>query len=140
MRGVLLVWMVCLLGVSGLSAEPNALTREQIEGTRRQTDAASFRMTFHPPSRIEINHYQTWGIYIEDATGKALSHAVLKVDANMPAHGHGLLTQPRIAPGDAPGRYRVEGLRFHMPGHWEIRLQVNHAGKQDALVLPVELE
>ncbi len=39
-------------------------------------------------------------------------------DARMPQHGHGLNYRPRIA-ADGPGRYRVEGVLFHMPGAWQ---------------------
>lgn len=44
-------------------------------------------------------------------------------DARMPQHGHGLNYRPRIAP-DGPGRYRVEGILFHMPGAWQFVFDV----------------
>jgi hypothetical protein len=128
------------MGTSQLHAESAALIEAQIEGKNRLTDTGMYRVYTHPPSRIDMNRYQTWGIYIEDAAGNALDGVSLKVNADMPAHGHGLLSNPQIKPGSAPGRYRVEGLRFHMPGYWEIRLQMRYLGKQDGLVLPVELE
>jgi hypothetical protein len=39
-------------------------------------------------------------------------------DARMPAHGHGLNYRPRITAA-GPGRFRVEGILFHMPGAWQ---------------------
>lgn len=50
-----------------------------------------------------------------------------RVDATMPAHRHGMNYRPTVKPlGD--GRWHVEGLMFHMPGAWELRLDVQSAG------------
>lgn len=40
-------------------------------------------------------------------------------DARMPAHGHGLNYRPHVTAA-GPGRYRVEGILFHMPGAWQL--------------------
>lgn len=48
---------------------------------------------------------------------------LLRVDATMPAHRHGMNYRPSVqALGD--GRWRAEGLLFHMPGQWQLRLEV----------------
>jgi hypothetical protein len=36
----------------------------------------------------------------------------------MPEHRHGMNYKPGIRPVGA-GRFRAEGLMFHMPGRWE---------------------
>ena len=47
----------------------------------------------------------------------------LDVDAIMPAHQHGLNYTPTIIDvGD--GVFRVDGMLFHMPGIWEIRVNL----------------
>jgi len=49
--------------------------------------------------------------------------ALLKVDAQMPEHRHGMNYKPAIqALGN--GRWRVEGLLWHMSGRWEWRFDV----------------
>jgi len=49
--------------------------------------------------------------------------ALLKVDARMPEHRHGMNYRPALLPlGD--GRWRVEGLLWHMSGRWEWRFDV----------------
>ena len=49
------------------------------------------------------------------------------VDARMPSHGHGMNYRPTVAAlGD--GRFRAEGLMFHMPGQWELIFVVRDAG------------
>jgi len=42
----------------------------------------------------------------------------LQVDAHMPEHRHGMNYKPEVK-RLAPGRWRAEGLMFHMPGKWE---------------------
>jgi hypothetical protein len=41
------------------------------------------------------------------------------VDADMPAHGHGINTTPEFELLEN-GRYRIDGMKLHMPGAWEI--------------------
>ena len=48
---------------------------------------------------------------------------LLGLDAQMPAHGHGMNVRPDLfTPG--PGRLRAEGLIWHMPGDWELAVDV----------------
>jgi hypothetical protein len=47
----------------------------------------------------------------------------LRVSGWMPRHGHGLATQARVLPA-GPGRFRVEGLRLHMSGLWELHFDL----------------
>jgi hypothetical protein len=59
--------------------------------------------------------------------------AGLGVDARMPAQGHGMNYKPSVKPvGD--GRYRVEGLMFHMPGQWELVFELREAGRVERIV------
>ena len=46
-----------------------------------------------------------------------------RVDATMPAHGHGMNYRPNIVVlGD--GRFRADGLLLHMPGQWQLTFDV----------------
>lgn len=45
----------------------------------------------------------------------------LRVDADMPLHRHGMNYRATVVPVNAAsGRYRAEGLLFHMPGRWRL--------------------
>ncbi len=61
-----------------------------------------------------------------------------RVDAVMPEHRHGMNYRPSLKLLGA-GRWRAEGLMFHMPGRWELRLDVDHAGQRVRLAQPVVL-
>jgi hypothetical protein len=61
-----------------------------------------------------------------------------RVDAVMPEHRHGMNYRPSVKPlGE--GRWRVEGLLFHMPGRWELRLDVQDAGQTERLLDTINL-
>lgn len=57
----------------------------------------------------------------------------LAVDARMPGHGHGMNYKPSVKPA-GEGRYRVEGMMFHMPGQWELVFEVREGGRAERLV------
>lgn len=44
------------------------------------------------------------------------------VDAEMPHHGHGMNFIPEVSGGD--GVFVATGLLFHMPGRWELAIDV----------------
>jgi hypothetical protein len=55
------------------------------------------------------------------------SARVLRVDATMPEHRHGMNYRPSVqALGD--GRWRAEGLLWHMAGRWELAFEVELGG------------
>ncbi len=67
-----------------------------------------------------------------------LDAVLVRVDATMPEHRHGMNYRPSLKPlGD--GRWRAEGLMFHMPGQWELRLDVRAAGRTETLLDPITL-
>ena len=70
------------------------------------------------------------------ADGAPVPNGTVKIDARMPQHGHGMATKPVDDPGvcapDLPtscvhpeGRYRTDGMKFHMPGDWTITFEVD---------------
>ncbi len=57
---------------------------------------------------------------------------LLRVDATMPEHRHGMNYRPSIKPlGE--GRWRVEGMLWHMSGRWELRLDLQTHGQDHRL-------
>ena len=57
---------------------------------------------------------------------------LVRVDATMPEHRHGMNYLPSVR-RLADGRWRAEGLLLHMPGAWELRLDVQAAGRTEQL-------
>jgi hypothetical protein len=63
---------------------------------------------------------------------------LLRVDATMPEHRHGMNYRPSLQPLGG-GLWRVEGLLWHMAGRWELRLDVEAAGAAHSLRQSVTL-
>lgn len=63
---------------------------------------------------------------------------LLRVDASMPEHRHGMNYRPSIQDLGA-GVWRAEGLLWHMSGRWELRLDVQSQGASHRLVQSVLL-
>jgi len=55
---------------------------------------------------------------------------VVRVDATMPDHRHGMNYKPTVT-ASAPGRFRAEGLMFHMPGRWQFVFEVGDGRRAD---------
>jgi hypothetical protein len=87
------------------------------------------------PPAIEIGkHFVVVAVVCSQAAPSAL-----RVDAQMPAHRHGMNYRARVsAQGDA--RYRAEGLLFHMPGKWQFVFDVERPGRTERLTADVVVE
>jgi hypothetical protein len=66
------------------------------------------------------------------------SAVLARVDATMPEHRHGMNYRPSIKPlGN--GLWRAQGLMFHMPGRWELRLDVQGTTGTEQLLQTIHL-
>jgi hypothetical protein len=80
-----------------------------------------------------------WTLHLETAGGAPVNTAVLVVDADMPQHGHGLPSRPRVVGALGAGDHRVEGLKFSMGGWWRVRVAVDGAAGADTVVFHLRL-
>ena len=88
---------------------------------------------------LTINTLHGWTLRLEDAAGEAVLGASIEVAGGMPVHNHGLPTEPRVTRELGNGDYRLDGLRFHMAGPWEITLNITAGGVSDTVVIALEL-
>ena len=61
------------------------------------------------------------------------------VDAQMPAHGHGMNYRP-TAVASGPSQFRVSGLMLHMPGRWRLTVDLVQADRHTRLTHDLDLE
>lgn len=64
---------------------------------------------------------------------------LLRVDATMPAHRHGMNYRPSVTPL-GPGRWQVDGLMFHMGGTWALQLDLRLPGQARTQTLRQAIE
>jgi hypothetical protein len=65
--------------------------------------------------------------------------ATVVVDGDMPAHGHGMPTQPEVTADLGSGDYRVDGMAFQMGGYWVVDVRVSADGETDTIHFGLDL-
>lgn len=76
------------------------------------------------PGTVVSNEVHSFEIELKAAPGISIDRLGAIVDAGMPQHAHGMTVRPEISRGDVPGRFSVDGLLLHMPGAWELHVDV----------------
>ncbi len=98
-----------------------------LEGTR--LESPRFVLAFKPEAIAVAQHFALEVAVCSKTSAVAES---VKIDAQMPEHRHGMNYAPEVKPL-GPGRWRAEGLMFHMPGKWEFVFEIRAAGRSDRL-------
>ena len=124
-------------GIARADAPPSC---SQPRGTpgRWMPEAQGWRAVIVPrPAPIPVGRHFALEVALCPPAG-APPPTTLKVDADMPAHRHGMNYRPQAVP-QGGGRFRVDGLMFHMPGYWRLMLEVETADGPRRLEQPVEV-
>ena len=91
-----------------------------------------------PVKRGEPFTIDAW-VFGADAPETPRADVSLAVDAAMPQHGHGMNRVPHTE-GPKAGRFRIDGLLFHMPGKWELYFDVARGALVERAQADVEVE
>jgi hypothetical protein len=134
-------WTHPLLAVTLLAAPSGAMAEAQAAaGELRLSHSGEFRVRYagdlQPPA---INRIHGGVLHLETRAGEAVADARISITGGMPEHDHGLPTQPEVTGYLGDGNYRVEGLRFHMHGAWELLITIDAQGNRDTVVIPLQL-
>ena len=87
-----------------------------------------------PEDGPPLNDYFSMEVHVEDKSVTGLA-----VNADMPSHGHGMITRP-VVEQIRPGVWRVDGMMFHMPGFWELYLDLERGKEVTQEIHEVTLE
>lgn len=118
------------------AADPNAVV-ESWPATRK-TDGGSFSVTLSPTDGDILNNkHFSLDLSVESNKGEGPIKA--EVDADMPAHGHGMNTKPELV-DKGELKYQVDGMLFHMAGEWVIFIDVTRGETTERASFPVLLE
>ncbi|MCR4266225.1 FixH family protein [Nitratireductor sp. ZSWI3] len=99
-----------------------------------------YQVTFETDLQpVPVGETHAWILTVTTPDGAPVSDAEIAVDGGMPAHGHGLPTEPKVTENLGEGRYRVEGMRFNMGGHWEIRVGISATPGLDEAKFNIDL-
>jgi hypothetical protein len=96
------------------------------------TKDGKFRVALIPPvPDPPMQQIHAWSIRLMKPDGTPIENGLVYLNGGMPEHGHGLPTRPMTVGEVAPGVYRVEGVKFNMPGRWELIVAIQANGTED---------
>jgi hypothetical protein len=123
------------LGFMMLQTEPRDYS------TTRLSDKNIYRVTILPSADpIPVNELHTWTLHVETPGGDIIENAIIKVDGDMPEHGHGLPTRPEVTEYLGNGDYLVEGMKFQMTGWWVMEFDITAPDMTDHVSFNLELK
>ena len=89
---------------------------------------------------VVINQLHSWTLHLQTADGAPVEGATITVSGSMPAHSHGMPTNPQVTADLGGGNYRVEGIQFQMGGEWEVIFNITAGAVTDAVVFRFTLQ
>jgi hypothetical protein len=136
--------LACLTGgcapSSNTPASPpahDAVPPEKVNATderrARETSGGTYFVSYTPvPSPVPLNKIFELDVrvFTDAAMTTPADGVTIAADAAMPHHHHGMNIVPR-AERAGPGQFRVTGMLFHMPGYWEIYVDVKAGGRDE---------
>lgn len=132
--------LVAALGaaVLVLPAMASALDCTSNTSAAKSIAAGNYRLILvTDPEKITVGEHFKVDLMLCHESGAPFP-ATLRVDADMPAHGHGMNYRPEIA-HIAPGRIRAEGLMFHMPGEWRFLVHIDEGDRIHTIEVPANV-
>ena len=91
----------------------------------KATEAGRYVAAIAPVQEpVTVGPMHAWTVTLADGDGAPVDGARITVGGGMPQHGHGLPTKPAVTQSLGEGRYLLEGVKFNMPGWWELDLGI----------------
>jgi hypothetical protein len=111
-----------------------------VQGKKAQVlDSKKYALAYRTqPEPVVIGQHFVVELALCAKDGAAAPESV-RVDAFMPDHRHGMNYKTKVTSSGA-GKYRAEGLMFHMPGRWEYIFEVRAAGTTERMTTSVVLQ
>ena len=130
--GFVLIYMIAM---NMMMAKMNSEVPADLDySTTRQSENGLFNVSYTASTgTVPVNQLHQWTLHIETPDGQPVENAIITVDGDMPQHGHGLPTQPRVTKNLGNGDYLVDGMKFQMGGWWLMDFAIATNGQTDAV-------
>jgi hypothetical protein len=136
----LLVILLSALSLTGCQRESYEEISIEITQPIREaiSNEGNYTVRYTPiPSPVPLNEHFKIEVQVTPSA-KDQKAIEIEVDADMPAHGHGINTAPTIKNvGD--GKFTIEGLLFHMKGDWELYVDILDGPVRERATFPITL-
>ena len=119
--GLLMLGLCFVLGLS-----TPALACSDSNGKHLAVSNSTIRIQYQfDPSTIQVGEPFSLAFQVCDKQQALNGITLVKFDATMPAHGHGMNYLPQLqALGQS--QYRIDDLLLHMPGVWQFSFDVRY--------------
>ncbi|MCY7295839.1 hypothetical protein [Alteromonas sp. a30] len=87
---------------------------------------------------LALNKIQHWDVEVAQIDGEAFSEVEMVFDGGMPSHGHGMPTTPKVMK-QTDSVFVIKGIKFSMPGVWELYFDIKRGDTNVRLTLEIEL-
>ena len=111
------------------------------EGRGVQSNAAGYWVSVLAPEAWPQNEEFDLVVRVLDGPTRraVVRDAEIRVDARMPAHGHGM-TRDATLEIQPDGSWLVRGMLFHMVGHWELYVDLRRGAITERAQIDIDLE
>jgi hypothetical protein len=115
--------------------------RPDAPGLRRvESNAGTYAVTIETvPADVPLNAPFDLRITVAARDGSSTADLAVEVDARMPEHFHGMSTAPKVTRA-ADGSFKAEGLLFHMPGLWELDVDLARGPRAERAQVDITLK
>jgi len=121
---------ICLIAFSSFSATAADRCGTALGAASARAESTHYSIVFRTvPARVAVGRAFALEAQVCAKDG-AVQPAGLRVDAHMPAHRHGMNYRPTVV-AEGAGRFRAEGLLFHMPGRWQFLFDLEAPGMHE---------
>jgi hypothetical protein len=115
-----------------VTSMPKKMPKHLEVATAKASEHAKFNVDMTSQlNPVAINKIHNWVVQIRKPDGEPVADAKVHISGGMPMHGHSLATSPRVTKYLGDGKYLIEGVRFNMPGWWELKLMIKGGHHKD---------
>lgn len=120
---------------------PQKPTDESSYAQTMMSKQGNFKVTYtSEPAVMPIGQIISWKLKVQAPDGKPITDAAITVDGDMPEHGHGLPTVPKVTQNIGDGTYLVGGIKFSMPGWWTMTFTIKSGDRTDSVTFNLQLK
>jgi hypothetical protein len=107
--------------------------------TERSSAQGAFRVAYRTDGPVPVGRMHAWTLHVARSDGTPVTDASIAVDGDMPQHGHGLPTRPRVTRHLGNGDYLLEGVKFQMGGWWVMDFDITAGGRTERVRFNLQL-
>jgi len=122
----------CLCLVSNVGVACDLAGGESVE----LESGVSLHYRIEPSALLVGRHFSMQFLVCRD--GGALVPDGFRIDALMPAHGHGMNYKASVEL-QPDGLVQAAGMLFHMPGSWQVRIYLSYDGRERRVELDYQV-